>query len=69
MFFHYEVFPTGLDFYPGAGGCSALGRELRRGVLGVLIMNVCIYIKLANSSPNTLYTKLSLPFVKESLKS
>lgn len=34
-----------------------------------LIMNAYIYIKLANSSPNTLYTKLNLSFVKESLKS
>lgn len=29
-----------------------------------LIMNAYIYIKLANSSPNTLYTKLNLSFVK-----
>ena len=36
MFFHYEVFPTGLDFYPSAVGCSALGWELLLGVLRVL---------------------------------
>lgn len=35
----------------------------------MLMMNACIYIKLANTSPNTLYTKLNLSFVKESLKS
>lgn len=36
LFFHYEVFPTGLDFYPSAVGCSALGWELLPGELGVL---------------------------------